>query len=246
MRLSLSDPLGFRQNGTPIWGFSGSDGEEDGGSGGTGGDGTGSGGGGDDADDTDDQPDAQGLTSKGRAALQQERTKAKNLTAEVRPLRQLLRDTGLTFDQLRALATSGGQGSQNGNGQQQGQGQGGDQVDPERIRQEARREAETAAQKKIALARVEARAARKFADPEDAVKFLSDETDDLLDRNGNPDIGAIDSALEDLLQRKPHLGKQEEGVPDFDGGSRNTAGGQPSMDGFLRGLSRTKREAGRR
>lgn len=255
MRLTLVNPLGFRADGRPIWTFSGSEGDDDGGggSGGSGGDG-GDGGGGDDDGDDDDTPDKDGLTSKGRKALGNERTKVKNLTAEVRPVRKLLRDTGLTIEQVieKVTGTStggdnggGGNGGQNGNGT--GQNGGLSQADVDRARQEAQREAQTSAQHEIALARVEARAAQKFADPEDAVMHLRGEVDDLLGRDGKPDVTAIDAALDDLLTRKPHLGKSDEDGPDFEGGSRGGAAGAPKgMDGFIRAAHQRKQGGGRR
>lgn len=98
----------------------------------------------------------------------------------------------------------------------------GDQVDPQKIRDEAKAEATAEALKDRAMDKVEAKAAKLFADPEDAVALLASRVDDFID-DGKVDIDAIVEALEDLIKKKPHLAAQ--GAKRFgggaDGGARN-------------------------
>lgn len=66
------------------------------------------------------------------------------------------------------------------------------------------------------LDKIEAKAAKGFADPVDAVAMLmrDHKPDDFLD-NGKPDVEAIQDALTELLEKKPYLGAAAQG-----GGSR--------------------------
>lgn len=58
--------------------------------------------------------------------------------------------------------------------------------------------------------KIEALAARDFADPEDAAAFL-DPSKYLV--NGKYDVKSIQSDLDDLLKRKPHLGRAVQSAP---------------------------------
>lgn len=82
-----------------------------------------------------------------------------------------------------------------------------DQVDAEAIRKQARAEARAEAMNDRALDRIEARAAKLFADPEDARLQLATKAKDFIDGDGI-DTEAIDEALAELLKRKPHLAAQ--------------------------------------
>lgn len=97
-----------------------------------------------------------------------------------------------------------------------------DAADPEQIRQQARAEARAEVLKDRALDRIEAKAAKLFADPEDARALLAAHVDDFVD-DGKIDVEAIQEALEDLLKRKPHLGAtpQARFTGSADGGARN-------------------------
>src|SRR6185312_14715645 len=55
-----------------------------------------------------------------------------------------------------------------------------------------------------ALDKVEAKAAKLFADPEDARALLAARVEDFVD-DGQVDVDAINEALADLLSKKPHL-----------------------------------------
>jgi hypothetical protein len=84
-----------------------------------------------------------------------------------------------------------------------------DKPDVDELRKQARAEARAEALQERALDRIEARAAKKFADPEDARSFLARRVKDFIDGD-TVDTEAIDEALEDLLKKKPHLAAQGE------------------------------------
>lgn len=96
-----------------------------------------------------------------------------------------------------------------------------DQPDPEQIRKQAREEAAAEMLRDRALDKVEAKAAKLFADPEDARALLASQVDDFID-GGSIDTDAIQDALNELLEKKPHLaataGKRFAGSAD--GGAR--------------------------
>lgn len=87
----------------------------------------------------------------------------------------------------------------------------------EQLREQARDEARAETLRERALDKVEAKAAKLFADPEDARALLAASVDDFVDGK-KIDLDAINEALEDLLKRKPHLaaqgGKRFEGSAD--------------------------------
>lgn len=100
-----------------------------------------------------------------------------------------------------------------------------DQPDPEALRKQARDEARAEVVRDRALDKVETRAAKLFADPEDARALLATQVDDFVD-DGEIDVEQIDEALAKLLKKKPHLaataGKRFNGSAD--GGARNGSG----------------------
>lgn len=79
-------------------------------------------------------------------------------------------------------------------------------TDVEEVRRRAREEALAEAARERVTDRIEALAARRFADSEDAVAILlrRREVDDFLDGT-QVDVGAIKAALEELAEDKPHL-----------------------------------------
>lgn len=102
----------------------------------------------------------------------------------------------------------------------------GEQPDPAEVRKQARAEARAEVLRDRALDKVETRAAKLFADPEDARALLASQVDDFLD-DGDIDTNQIDEALTRLLKKKPHLaaataGKRFNGSAD--GGARNGSG----------------------
>lgn len=173
----------------------------------------------DESQDTDDGKDDLG--DAGRQALDRMKAKERATRAELREFKAL----GLTVDQIKAL---------------QDAGKGKDDVDPDRIRDEARREARTEAQRERVVDKIEARAARKFADAEDAVAILlrSHDADDFLDGD-KIDVEAIQEALDELLDKKPHLAAAQSDGRRFrggaDGGTRKESRpGQLSRDDLKR------------
>lgn len=238
MTLHLSNPLGFRADGRPFWGFSGGEGEGESGDSGASGDQSGQPAGG--GSDEDDHPAVKALAdAKGTLG---------NVRKELRGYKALMNQHGIrTADDLAAFFADAGGGKQQGqqNSGQQSNNNGGQQlpppIDAEKLRREIAAEIETKAARKVVLSKIEARATKGFADPQDAVLYLQNDVEDLLTDTGDPDLGAIDTALTDLLRRKPHLGISKEVPTDFEGGARSTAGTPASMDSFLRSASRAKR-----
>lgn len=96
-----------------------------------------------------------------------------------------------------------------------------DDVDPVKLREQARAEARAEVLKERALDKIEAKAAKLFADPEDARALLAGQIDDFID-DGKLDADAIEDALESLLKKKPHLAARAEQrfTGSADGGAR--------------------------
>jgi hypothetical protein len=79
-----------------------------------------------------------------------------------------------------------------------------DQQDPAELRKQLQAEARAEVLNERALDKVEAKAAKLFADPEDARALLASRVEDFVD-DGQVDTDAIEEALKDLLKKKPHL-----------------------------------------
>ena len=84
----------------------------------------------------------------------------------------------------------------------------------DKARAEARAEATAKANARILRSEVRAAAANKFRDPSDALAFL-DLTEFEVSEDGDVDADELSEALDDLLQRKPHLAAQS-GTTSFD------------------------------
>lgn len=101
-----------------------------------------------------------------------------------------------------------------------------DQQDPAEMRKQAQAEARAEVLRERALDKVETKAAKLFADPEDARALLASRVEDFVD-DGQVDVDAITEALTDLLSKKPHLAaataKRFQGGAD--GGARKGSGG---------------------
>jgi hypothetical protein len=100
-----------------------------------------------------------------------------------------------------------------------------DAPDPAEVRKAAQAEARAEVLSERALDKVEAKAAKLFADPEDARALLAGRVDEFVD-NGKVDVEAIEEALTELLSKKPHLAaatvKRFQGGAD--GGARKGSG----------------------
>lgn len=171
----------------------------------------------DDADDTgdsDDQADDDAGTDQlgdaGKQAIDRMKAQRNQAREQLRAYRAL----GLTPEQVAELVAKGQPG--------------GDQPDPDEIRRQARAEARAETQRERVVDKIEARAAKQFADPEDAVAILlrSRDAGDFLDGD-KIDTAEIDDALTELLERKPHLGAATPPPKKFNGrgdqGPRDTA-----------------------
>ncbi|MFB7288984.1 hypothetical protein [Actinacidiphila glaucinigra] len=108
---------------------------------------------------------------------------------------------------------------------------GGDENDPERIRNEADRAATTRANARIVRSEIRAAAAGKLTNPRDALHFL-DLTTFEVDEEGQVDEDEIADAIEGLLKERPYLGvnaapaeSQRRFQGTGDGGARKSTGG---------------------
>ncbi|MCS3426752.1 hypothetical protein [Leucobacter aridicollis] len=85
-------------------------------------------------------------------------------------------------------------------------------------KREAAAEATTRANERIAKAEVKAAAKGRFADPSDVGLYL--DLSEFVDEDGEVDADAIDDALTDLLEKKPHLAAEKKR---FQGGGHQGA-----------------------
>jgi hypothetical protein len=79
-----------------------------------------------------------------------------------------------------------------------------DATDPAELRKQIQAEARAEVLNERALDKVETKAAKLFADPEDARALLASRVSEFVD-DGKVDTEAITAALKDLLEKKPHL-----------------------------------------
>lgn len=154
------------------------------------------------------QPDPdEPLGPKGEKALKAEKDKRRAAQAELREWKAL----GLKPDEIAKLIADRKDGNE--------------PPDPDQIRSEAKAEAQAELMASRVLDKIEAKAARLFADPDDAAALLlrDHDADEFLD-DGKIDVEAIQDALDGLLNKKPYLaaaqgGKRFQGSGD--GGARN-------------------------
>lgn len=107
--------------------------------------------------------------------------------------------------------------------------------DLDALREQAREEARNESLRERTLDKIEARAARLFKDPEDAVLRLGRNVDDYLD-GGKIDVDAIDDALNELLEKRPDFkvtqgdAKEEKRFKgSADAGAREKPAGKPQL-----------------
>lgn len=145
-----------------------------------------------DVDDDQDEP----LREAGQRALAAEKEKRRVATSQARTLKRELAERDRRIEALEAA-------------QQTGDDQG-EEVDLDAVREQAKAEAKAEAKTEVLVervsAKVEALAARRFQDPEDALAHLTrtHEYADFLDGD-KIDAEAIKEALDELLEKKPYL-----------------------------------------
>lgn len=102
-----------------------------------------------------------------------------------------------------------------------------------------RKETESAVRLEVAreraLDKIESKAAKLFADPEDARALLAGRVDEFLDSTSAVDAEAIEEALAELLKAKPHLSAKP-ASPWGGGGDGGPRGDAPPADTSPRGL----------
>ena len=104
----------------------------------------------------------------------------------------------------------------------------------EKAREEAASEVKKAAAEELRAERLNAaiarEAAKDFADVDDAIRLLDADDDELFDDDGKVQTDALKTALDDLLERKPHL-KADAGRPGGGGADGGKGGsGSPSLE----------------
>lgn len=229
-----SEPLGHRVDGSPFWAYFGSAGPDDDGNddGGQGGDDDGDGDGEPD-DSDDDRIGDDGLTGKGRRAIQAERATAQKARERLKPVNALYRKYGVKDAAgLEALLEKNSKGTSKKTDDDN------DGPSADEIREQARREASEAANSRLIRAGVKAVAADLLNDSKDALAFL-DLSDYEVDENGDIDEAQVKRDLKALIADKPYLGKAKKGdgrtggSPNFDGGTRKTSQ-KSGMNEFIR------------
>jgi hypothetical protein len=163
----------------------------------------------DDAQSADQQTDDQGndqLGDAGKQALDRMKAERNTARAALREFKAL----GLSVDEIKSLQKPAAKDD--------------DAPNVEEIRAQARAEAKAEAARDRVVDKIEA-TARGFADPEDAVAILlrSRPADDFLDGD-KIDVGEIEDALAELLEKRPYLaaaqGSQRRFQGSSDGGAR--------------------------
>lgn len=147
----------------------------------------------DDGDDVEDPEGAEDLGDPGKKALDR-------MKAEVKDGRRQRRELQRQIEELRREKEAAGKTP--------------DEQALDQARAEARAEATEKANARIVRSEIRAAAAGKFRDPSDALAFL-DLTEFEVSEDGDVDADELSEALDDLLQRKPHLAAQS-GTTSFD------------------------------
>ena len=183
-------------------GDGGTDGSDDGGDSDDGSDGADDDGSADDGGDgEDDDPEgADQLGDAGKKALDRMKGERNAVRDELRPWKALADELDLTPDKVRQLVEDAD----------------GETPDVDKIRRQAREEATRTLGQAAVRAEVKAQATGRLADPADATAFLDLTKFDVTD-DGDVDEQAITKAIDDLLERKPHLAAQ--GGDRWQGGS---------------------------
>lgn len=89
--------------------------------------------------------------------------------------------------------------------------------------------------------KIEVRASGVLADPDLAPAILGD-LSRFVGKDGSIDTNAIDAAVKEIAEKRPHLAAAARNVGDGDGGQRGGAAtsGKGDMDSLIRGLARSR------
>lgn len=157
---------------------------------------------GDDAGSGGDATGADQLGDPGKQALDRMKAQRNAARDELRAFKAL----GLTPEQIAALTAPKDDA----------------QLDAEKIRRDARAEADRKANGRIIRSEIRAAAAGKLADPADALRYLDLSVFE-VDDDGEVDQGEIADAITDLIKNKPYLAAQgrQRFEGDADAGPRN-------------------------
>lgn len=150
--------------------------------------------------DDDKSDDDESLGPKGEKALKAEKDKRRAAQAELREWKAL----GLKPADIKKILDDR-KGDE-------------DKPDVDKIRNDAKAEAQAELMESRVLDKIEAKAGKLFADPDDAAALLMKDrdADEFLD-DGKIDVEAIEDALKELLEKKPYLAAQ--GGKRFQGGA---------------------------
>src|SRR5690606_22666381 len=173
--------IGFLRNGQPVWPVIGAAPDDDGPDDPKDPDNAGT------DPDGDDEPDPEGADQLGDAGKRALDRMKEQLREEKRRRKEVERKLAEATRKPKA-------------------GEGESQPDNEEIRRQAHEEARMEALRERVVDRIEAKAARRFVDPEDAVAILLRGRDlDEFIEDGKIDTEAITNALDELAKAKPHL-----------------------------------------
>lgn len=160
-----------------------------------------------DTDRVDDADEDKELGPAGQKALTAEKEKRRAAAARARKAEEERDQLKTEVEKLRKGATDDDA----------------DKPDADAIRKQARDEAKAETLLERAMDKVETRAAKLFADPEDARLHLAKRAKEFID-DGEIDVDAINEALQELLEAKPHLAATattKRFAGGADGGARN-------------------------
>lgn len=171
--------------------------------------------------DDADPPGADDLGDPGKRALDTMKGERNAARDAYRPWKTLEDELGLTPEKARELAAAGD----------------GKPVDVDAIKAQARTEALRTVGQVAVRASVKAQATGRLADPADALAFL-DLSNFEVTEDGDVDEQAIGAAIDDLLEKKPHLAAQ--GGQKWQGGSDGGARKDPPKPEPKPGLDRLR------
>lgn len=123
----------------------------------------------------------------------------------------------------------------------------GEPLDVDALRKQIRDESRAEVLRERALDKIEAKAAGRFKDPEDALLRLGRNVDEFIDGD-KIDLAAIEDALAELLTKRPDFGVTQSEPKRFkgtaDGGAKGTAGKPQLTQADVERMSAAKDYAG--